>query len=387
MGRHRRRDSLTVEAIIGAMHRSNAPARRLLLASSLALAACSGKSPLEPADAVPTGGTGTATGGNTGAAGAGVGAAGTTGAAGAAGTTTSGAAGAGGQAGTSPPAACAASLPAEIRTRVIAFDSDRANFHRQLYRMRADGSEVTPLLSDAFTDKEPAFSPDGERLAFTSDRAGAPQIFVLELATSKVTKLTARSEGANEPSFSRDGKLVAFHSGASVYVVSADGGGERLVATGLDDYNAFWWPQFSADGSELVYDRNNEIDATTIGTSQQRMIVQNTATEIKQPAVSPDGTEVAYQARCFFSGGPVSSIWTTPFSSNTEACGGRRVTPADETFMSLRPAWGTKTYLAYERVDPGTNLGSIAVISREAGSTPCVVAASGADNRNPSWAP
>jgi hypothetical protein len=78
---------------------------------------------------------------------------------------------------------------------------------------------------------------------------------------------------------------------------------------------------------------------------------------------------------------------TTPFATNTEVCGSRRVTPADETFKSLRPAWGTKTYLAYERVDPGTNVGSIAVISREAGSTPCVVAASGANNRNPSWTP
>ena len=54
---------------------------------------------------------------------------------------------------------------------------------------------------------------------------------------------------------------------------------------------------------------------------------------------------------------------------------------------SQRPAWGSSTYLAYEVVDPSTNLAAIAVMSRQSGSTPCVLLAAGSDNRNPTWSP
>jgi Tol biopolymer transport system component len=180
------------------------------------------------------------------------------------------------------------------------------------------------------------------------------------------------------------GAWVAYHSGPSVYVAHLDGSGEQLVATGLDDFNAYFWPHFSADGGELVFDRNNEINAATIGGMGFRQIVQNTTTTIKFPAVSPDGREVAYHVYCDM---PGASIWTTPFSTKTDACLGRRVTPAGGTYLSQRPAWGTATYLAYEMIDNATNIGAIAVISREAGSAPCPVTPQGSDNRNPSWGP
>jgi Tol biopolymer transport system component len=282
---------------------------------------------------------------------------------------------------------CAVSLPADIARRTIAFDSDRIDFQRQLYWVRANGADLTRVLTDGFLDKEPAFSPDGRKLAFSSDRAGAgtTQIFVLDLSTWQITKLTSRAEGADQPAFSRDGVLVAFHSGASVYVVGADGSNERLVATGLDSFNAYFWPSFSADDTQLVFDRNNEIDAAVFNPpslgSPIRMIVQNTTMIMKQPAVGPDGQDVAYQSQCT---GP-TSVWTTPFSVTTDVCKGRRVTPVGET--ASRPAWGTTTYLAYERVDATSNVATIAVISRAIGSTPCVITDLQGDNRNPTWSP
>jgi Tol biopolymer transport system component len=286
------------------------------------------------------------------------------------------------------PVNCALQLPPEIRARTIAFDSDRDGF-RQLYTVKGDGSGLTHLLADASGDKEPSFSPDGTKVAFTSDRAGASQIFILDVAARSVRKLTARPEGADEPSFSHDGAHVTYHSDASVYIIDLGGSGERIVATGLGSFNAFFWPHFSLDDKQLVFDRNNEIDASIIGTSPAsttRMIVQNTTTTIKSPAVSPDGVDVAYQAQCF-TDTVKPSIWTTPFSSNTEVCMGRRVTPATDTFFSQRPAWATTNYLAYERVDPSTNVGSIAVVSRDLGQAPCVLVTGTGDNRNPSWSP
>jgi Tol biopolymer transport system component len=250
--------------------------------------------------------------------------------------------------------------------------------------MHPDGTEVTQLLSDNAIDKEPTFSPDGAMVAFTSDRKGAAQIFTLDLAAGAIKQLTNQPEGADQPSFSHDGKLVAFHSGASVYIVGVDGAGATLIGTGLDSFNAYMWPHFSRDDAELVFDRNNEINAINVQSHAFRRIVQNTTTIEKSPAVSPDGVDVAYQVFCD-SGGP--SIWTTPFSTLTDACKGRRVTPPGDTNDSQRPAWGTNGVLAYERIDKATNLGAIAIISRAAGSQPCVLTPAGSDNRNPAWSP
>src|SRR5262245_6292003 len=50
----------------------------------------------------------------------------------------------------------------------IAFDSDRADFNRDVYRMRPDGSGVERLTDDAAVDEQPSFSADGSSLLFTS---------------------------------------------------------------------------------------------------------------------------------------------------------------------------------------------------------------------------
>jgi Tol biopolymer transport system component len=266
----------------------------------------------------------------------------------------------------------------------IAFDSDHDNFHRNLYMMHADRSSLTQLTTGLNNDREPFFSPDGKQLSFTSNVAGNSQIFLMDVATRAAIKLTNRAEGADESSFSRDGQWVAFHSGASVYIIKVDGSGEQLVATGLAaGSNAYHWPAFSADGTELVFDRYNEIDATKLDGTGFRYVVGNTTAQIKSPAVSPAGADVAYQVGCYNDGG-ILSIWTTPFATQTRLCEGRRVTPPDGR-DSRNPAWVTSTVIAYERVDKVTNLGTVAIISREAGSMPCILTPAVEDSRNPTW--
>src|SRR6185503_1915592 len=266
----------------------------------------------------------------------------------------------------------------------IAFDSDHDNFHRNLYRMHPDRSELTQLTTGLNSDREPFFSPDGKQLSFTSDVGGQPQIFLMDVATRVPVKLTNRPEGADESSFSRDGQWIAFHSGASVYIIKIDGTGEKLVATGLaPGGNAYHWPAFSADGTELVFDRYNEIDATQLDGTGFRYVVGNTTAQIKSPAVSPDGADIAYQGGCFPEGG-ILSIWTSLFANQTQLCMGRRVTPPDGR-DAKNPAWVTSAAIAYERVDRVNNLATIAIIARAAGSTPCFLTPPADDSRNPTW--
>src|SRR5256885_1066378 len=64
------------------------------------------------------------------------------------------------------------------------------------------------LTSGVKKDREPRFSPDGRRLAFVSDRDGAPQVYLLDLGGGEPRKLTAFVEGFGGPIWSPDGKFL-----------------------------------------------------------------------------------------------------------------------------------------------------------------------------------
>jgi len=265
----------------------------------------------------------------------------------------------------------------------IAFDSDAGGGLRTIFMMHPNRSDVRDLTLGHYIDKEPSFSPDLRYLSFTSDRTGPPQIFLLDLVTLQARQVTSRPEGADQSSFSRDGKLIAFHSGASVFVINPDGTGERRVATGLDNLNAYFFPEFSADGTELVFDRNNEINAERLDGSGLRQIIQNTTTTIKAPAVSIDGLEIAYSVYC--QTGP--AIVTAPFGSPTRFCSGARVTQLDNLDEVVHPAWASSGFIAYERFNRTTKISSIAVVSRSGAGPTCIVGSPALDSRNPTWHP
>lgn len=288
----------------------------------------------------------------------------------------------GGPASASALPACGKGTTTDKTPGWIYFDSDRTQFSRDIYKIRPDGSDLTRVTSATGIEKEPSVSTDGARLAFTSDSSGSLQVYLKDLATGKETPVTNLAAGADQPRFSHDGKIVAFHSGAGVWLARMDGRPPAVLALGLDSFNAYFWPDFSVGDQELVFDRNNEINAIHLDGSGLRMIVANTTTTIKGPRVSPAGSELVYFVYCD-SG---LSIWTTSFTTKTEACKGRRVSPVGEP-DSQRPAWGPNDVFAYERVNKATNVATIVLLSRTPGSVPCELTPGTSDNRNPTWSP
>lgn len=82
----------------------------------------------------------------------------------------------------------------------------------QLFRMPAAGGTATQITFGPHYNYDPAFSPDGKRIAFISDRDGSDaNVFVLELASGKVTQLSHVID-ANRPVWSPDGRTIAFAS-------------------------------------------------------------------------------------------------------------------------------------------------------------------------------
>jgi Tol biopolymer transport system component len=148
----------------------------------------------------------------------------------------------------------AAAAPGKTRNGKISFWSDRAFDGRaQVFVMNADGSRQR-RLTNLFSAKRGAWSPDGRRLAFDG-RARATlfdfDIFVARADGRGVHRITRGSERDTMPSWSPDGRFVAFmrdaEGGASpaLWIVGSDGRGAHHVA---DGGRGVWSP----DGTRLA---------------------------------------------------------------------------------------------------------------------------------------
>ena len=79
-----------------------------------------------------------------------------------------------------------------------------------LWIVDAKGERLRQLTEGTFRDSAPAFSPDGKRIAFLSNRSGSTQIHVMWLDTRETSQLTRFEFDASAPIWSPDGTRIAF---------------------------------------------------------------------------------------------------------------------------------------------------------------------------------
>jgi Tol biopolymer transport system component len=164
--------------------------------------------------------------------------------------------------------------------RLIAFTSNRAGrfvgqtYAMDVFVMRADGSDPRNLTDSAASDTNPDWSPDGDRIAFQSDRDGSQEIYVMAADGSDLRNLTQHESGDFGPAWSPDGRRIAFDSdrdgNREVYVMSANGTDVRRLTNweGMDGV-----PSWSPDGRYIAFqsDRGGngqDIYVLTVDTGQ-----------------------------------------------------------------------------------------------------------------------
>lgn len=170
------------------------------------------------------------------------------------------------------------------------------------------GEKARALCKDAFFKTDPAFSPDGRRLAYATDRGGKLDIWVRDLETGAERQVTRFRQAALAPAWSPDGRRIAFLSqNGGLHVVDLASGEIRQLYADLWEPGK---PSWSPDGRTIVYaafkpysgrfrEGLSEILSVDVETGQARYepIAEHRSLGVRGddgPVWSPDGKSLGF---------------------------------------------------------------------------------------------
>ena len=173
----------------------------------------------------------------------------------------------------------------------------------KIYVMQADGSNQTRVTSGPALDLDPAISPDGSTIAFTSNRKER-EIHTIGLDGKGLKQITDSPDDLECcPRWSPDGKKISYTSGPvsgggaarRIFVMDADGSNVvRLTDNDAPEEASTWSP----DGRKLAFsaslgDGNWDIYSIGVDGSDQQRLTESSAVDV-QPVWSPVGDRIAF---------------------------------------------------------------------------------------------
>ncbi len=202
-----------------------------------------------------------------------------------------------------------------------------------IWTVAGDGGTAQILVSHEATEGKPIYSPDGKKLAFTSDRTGNTDIYVLDFATNNLTRVTYNDTSDNLDAWSRDGEWLYFYSTSQdifgmndIFRVRANGGTPMAVSS--DRYTNEFFSAPSPDGKTLAFSargisngqwwRNgrSHIDETELWMKNDAGYKQVAGRGAKQQWImwNPNGSQMFYVS----DRNGTQNIWTQNLGGNAE---------------------------------------------------------------------
>jgi len=188
----------------------------------------------------------------------------------------------------------------------IAFQAKRDGDQFDLWWMYADGSGATRLTQDVNEDRDPAWSPDGDSIVFDSDRAGTFDIWEVPLAGGEAAAvaLTFGNRDDVEPAWDPSGSTIYFASNrgdnAPFNIWSIDASGNDADAVQVTSYEADdRGPAVSSDGTSLAFSSSLNLGmphvyTTELGSETVTLLTGDTGYTESDPAWLPDRNLVVF---------------------------------------------------------------------------------------------
>jgi dipeptidyl aminopeptidase/acylaminoacyl peptidase len=237
------------------------------------------------------------------------------------------------------------------------WDADR--YDTQLYLANVDTGAIRQITHAARSSNAPAWSPDGTRLAFASDRTDKRQIYVLDPTGGEAEAITSGDDSPGAFHWSPDGKTIAYtstdpapetlksrekefgqfevigeqHRMTHLHLLDVATHKTRTLTKGEFTVGSFDW---SPDGTKIAFDHrinsdnangsSADISIVSVGDGTVRALV-TTAGPDTNPVWSPDGTQIAFETAL----ANPSFFFTNTVVAVTPAAGGS-ITPLSKSF-------------------------------------------------------
>jgi Tol biopolymer transport system component/tRNA A-37 threonylcarbamoyl transferase component Bud32 len=214
----------------------------------------------------------------------------------------------------------------------------------------------TQLTDFAGSESSPSISPDGSFFLYSKPSGGKSRIYLQRVGGTNSIDLSRDSPASDtQPAFSADGQQIAFRSerdGGGIFLMGAMGESvRRLTDFGFN-------PAWSPDGSEVacataemadpaIVHSSGQLWRVNVATGAKRRVVEGDS--LLQPSWSPHGRRIAY---CRVTSNARRALYTVPADRSAPVGAGEAVPVVDDQYLNWSPAWapdGKHLYFASDR--------------------------------------
>ena len=279
----------------------------------------------------------------------------------------------------------------------IVFVSDRdapgAN-GREIYTANADGSDPKRLTENSVADLDPAYWPDGSRIAFTR----ANDIWVMNADGSAQTAVTGPEGPDSQPAWSPDGSRIVyvsnqntpggFTTGFELFITDANGSGTPRRLTDTPNNVSSRAPAWSPTGDRIAYESNADgtyeiysIDPSVTAGFGTRLSANELGQHYQNPSWSPDGARIAFERGAgTMVDEPTKDVWTM------RADGSDPVRLTNNGLYDVQPAYSPDgARVAYETREDGDREVYVRAATAGGASTNITNTAAAAADEQPDW--